>query len=34
MLALGLGLPTMMHAKDYTNFVVILMDDMGFGDIL
>ena len=33
MLALGLGLPTMMHAKDYTNFVVILMDDMGFGDI-
>lgn len=33
MFALGLGLPTMMQAKDYTNFVVILMDDMGFGDI-
>ena len=31
--ALGLGLPTIMQAKDYTNFVVILMDDMGFGDI-
>ena len=31
--ALGLGLPGVLQAKDPVNFVVILMDDMGYGDI-
>lgn len=31
-LLLGLGTFSTVKAKSYTNFVVILMDDMGYGD--
>ena len=32
-LTLGLTSSILSNAKEHTNFIVILMDDMGYGDI-